>query len=1145
MSLSDREERLLRAAPKSVPNLVEFLTDYLQWPLPAHMEPEDVALIDWRLDDLHLDADQVAKLNRVRQLPKFVDAQPFGVFVLEFESGRLPVGAIRRVVHQLVAKKRTQAHVSHQQWALEDLLFFCQSHDGKADLHVVAFREVAGKPVMKVISWSTDSTDNRLEVIASHNLAKLVWPSGQPNDSVLALRDALVTAFTAEYRQGVKSADLLAKKMAEVARFVRDEVFSLYQVETEDGPLRELFIEVKSRLDSDLTPEKFADMYAQTMVYGLLTARITHPEDFVPGQVTQVLKFENPFLDALYSRFRAGGEQAVDLDEFGLGDLSELFAETDVDELLADFGTGEHREDPVVFFYEAFLEAYDPVQRKKLGAYYTPIPVVEFMVKAVDEILKNDFGLSEGIASNTSWAEYFEKLGLQLPSGVDGHLPLVRMMDPATGTGTFLLEWLRRGLKNLERVTDGVDRTEAFLDAFDAFEISLSSYSVANLKVKLELPESTRRTWAPNIRLTNTLQGKQSSLFLADDAMSVEGIQAQETKFETTHSIVIGNPPYLRADRRSGLGGWIVDPPNGGTSLFDDILTPAKENTAFGHTRSLSNLYVFFWRWAIWKAFEQNPAGLGVVAFITASSWLAGPGFMGLRKLARAHAANIWVVDLGGDGLSARKDENIFPIQTPVSIVILSKARPDFGNSAFPNVKYVRIQGSKTEKLNAIRTATLGGLEWTAVKGEGLSPLVPTGEAQEFFRYPLVGDLFPWQQPGCIHARSWPISPSPQVLRKRWQTLLEISDVEDRALAFATAKTGRNIYTKVGALPRVVDLKPGDASLPIVRYSFRSFDRQYTFEDARLAKTESPSLWAVAGPEQVFMASALTMHLGGGPSATCSTAVPDYNYFHGRGGKDVIALYRDHSGTQNVNPAVIDLLSSKFSHKDWTHDLLGRALFCYTFGILAGSDYSTRFENELQVPGPRIPLTSDADLFWSFAELGEELIFMQTFGERRLLGSAVDYQTDKSLRWSREPSKVPFDLSEVHFDDTRGALGIADGELLGVTREIYDFKVSGMPVLRKWLGYRTVRGSGRGEKSSSLLDHIVAESWEAEWSSELIEVLSAITHSISKSIEGKDLLNRVLAGALIDEAQIAAPKAELRMPPSLALKFGADHDALF
>ena len=222
----------------------------------------------------------------------------------------------------------------------------------------------------------------------------------------------------AGYREGIRSAKALSKRMAEVAQDVRDEVNALFDVETDDGPMRSLYRDVRDNLLGDLTPERFADVYAQTMVYGLLTARIAHPERFEAEQSLAVMTFDNEFLDAIYARFRDDSDSVVDVDELGLADLAEQLAKTNVDELLADFGSDNQRDDPVVYFYEEFLAQYDPDQRRDLGAFYTPKPVVRYIVKTVDDALKS-FGLPLGVADPTTWAEYVAATpDLDIPSGV-------------------------------------------------------------------------------------------------------------------------------------------------------------------------------------------------------------------------------------------------------------------------------------------------------------------------------------------------------------------------------------------------------------------------------------------------------------------------------------------------------------------------------------------------------------------------------------------------------------------------------------------------------------------------------------------------------------------------------------------------------
>jgi predicted helicase len=924
--------------------------------------------------------------------------------------------------------------------------------------------------------------------------------------------------------------------MAEVAKVVRDEVAALFEVETDKGPLRQLYAEIRQNLRADLTPEGFADMYAQTMVYGLLTARITHPEDFEADALNSVLKFENPFLDALYSSFRRKGDEAFDVDEFGLHDLAEILARTQIDEVLADFGAEDRKDDPVVHFYEEFLQRYDPDQRRDLGTYYTPVPVVRFMVRAVDEIIKTEFGLPLGVADQTTWGQYAKKHKIAIPEGLTAGDKVIRMIDPATGTGTYLLEWLRQAEVNLKDAgTYGPQAMAEVINQMDAFEISLSSYAVAHLKTSLQLPEGLRNTAHLGIRLTDTLTrrgAKQLDLY-QDDPIAEEGQAAEAIKFGTRHSVVIGNPPYDRVDRASG-GGWIAHPGDGSRSLFEDIHEPARQHTIFSHQASLLNLYVYFWRWALWKTMEQLTAGPSVCCFITPRSYLAGPGFLGLRQLFREVADAVYIVDLGGDNLGARGDENVFPIQNAVCIGIAVR-HPKPGDQC--EVRYAQLLGSREHKLEILDQSTIQGFTWEFGPSEPRSAFRPPTGGAEWGTYPRLIDMFPWQQPGCMWNRTWPVAPSRDALKRRWERLLSSQDLEDRALCFFTSSSGRNISTRLAGLTPISELPEGAPSNPIVRFAHRSFDRQWAFADARLAKTESPSLWASISPEQVFLTTLTTTPLGKGPGATITPYTPDKHFFRGSyGGKDVVPLLRDSGGTANADPAFMASVAIGLGLDP--AGLSPARLMSYCFGVLAGADYTSRFREELETPGPRIPLTSDPELFEAMAEHGEQLIWLQTYGERFRKQAREDLTVSEEIRWSNEPTRIPEDNRDYRYDPDSETLNVADGALQGLVQEVWDFEVSGMQVIKKWLGYRTAKGAGRAASSSSPLDQIRPTDWEPEWSEELREVVHVLTETNKLLPAGSKLLDQILDGELISADELPEPPEALRKPPTVASEDG-------
>jgi hypothetical protein len=1124
MTVNDaRMRELIKAAPHSLNDFLSLLYEGLNWPLfDSVLEPEDL-LLDWTPEELHLDPSQVARLASISQIPKLTANQRFGAFHLRFEGGQLPIGAIRRLVQRLVTSKRGKSGGKLPTWQLDDLLFFCISDGADSAVHVVNFREQDGKRVLRVLSWNDSPTETRMSLLVQRSMSELRWASDEGPKMVTGT--GVAPGFAA-YREGIKSAKALSRRMAEVAQDVRDEVRALLAVETESGPMRALYSDVQERLIGDISADRFADVYAQTMVYGLLTARIAHPEQFKAERSLAVISFDNEFLDAIYSRFRDDADGVIDVDELGLADLAEALANTDVDELLADFGADNQRDDPVVYFYEEFLAQYDPQQRKDLGAFYTPKPVVRYIVKTVDDALKS-FGLPLGVADDTTWAKYVkDHPDIEIPASVKPGDPVVSMFDPANGTGTFLVEWLEQARKNA-----GEAGVEPALRHSSALEISLASYAVSHLKVSLDLPQELRDKGRLPIFLGDTLGPRRlAKLTGMDDPVGIEGVLANEVKFDRHHNVVVGNPPYDRD--ASAKAGFITDAtsPNG-RSLFDDVLDDAKKHVNFSHTKSLNDLYVYFWRWAIWKALEVNE-GPGVVSMITSSSWLSGPGFLGLRRLAREVADEIYVLDLGGAGRGARVEENVFDIQTPVAIVTLvRKGRPDRASPAATS--YRRVRGSRAEKLAEIDRVDIGEkVSWESVAGDWHSPLAPPTGDDNWLRFPAAVDLFPWQQPGCQFGRTSPVSPSAEALARRWAHFVGLAEPAERILSFAASITGRNVYTKVPGRPRLVDEKPGNPPPPIVRYSYRSFDRQWAFEDPRWAKTESPSLWASLSEGQIFMTSLFTGKLGAGPAATLATSVPDFHHFRGSyGGKDVLPLYRDSDLQPNSDQALLDRLTALIGEGS---DEFGRVttedLFSYVFGILAGADYSSRFHMALETPGPRIPISRDPGVFRAMAEHGRRLVWLQTFGVR--FATDADALSTLGLDWRSEPTRPPADKSEIVYDSLLQELRIADGVFVGIQDEVYAFEVSGMPVITKWLSYRLAKPSGKAASSNSPLDGIRPENWSPDWSTELVEVVAVLRETLAMLPVGAALLDSILLGSLISAEELPSPPDWLRKPPS-------------
>ncbi|BAC19761.1 type ISP restriction/modification enzyme [Corynebacterium efficiens] len=548
-------------------------------------------------------------------------------------------------------------------------------------------------------------------------------------------------------------------------------------------------------------------------------------------------------------------------------------------------------------------------------------------------------------------------------------------------------------------------------------------------------------------------------------------------------------------------------------------------------------MYVYFWRWAIWKAFQQAPEEKAIISFITASSWLDGPAFVGLRKLAVDTANDIWVLDLGGEGRGARKEENVFDIQSPVAIVTLVKSGKA---SRAAKIFYRRIRGTRQEKflqLDEIKRlhADDGWIEIAAPNGE---KFIPETTSELWQQLPLLADLFPWQQPGIMYNRAWPVAPSPEVLKERWKFLLEDTDADSRAERYVTGNSGRNIYTKVGSLEPLADLPVDAEPQPIVRMGWRSFDQQWTFDDPRLAKTDSPALWQSLSDKQVFLVSPWTARISNGPAATVAVGVPDKHYYCNRGGKDVIPLYRDQECEQpNVTAGLREKLEDIMGLEVTPEDFLA-----YCYALIAHGGYSEMFHDPLDSSPVRIPITRDLQRFTQAVEMGYELLWLQTFGQRftsdaRPLGRVPRID---GLFWLESVNTLPQDMKEISYDAETHQLHIADGVISGVLPEVWTFEVSGMKVLDKWLGARTRKGIGRAAgKSATPLDRIRPTEWEDEWNDELLDLLRMLTRTVELGPQQMQLLEEIVQGELITADQLPSPTdAERKVPKTIKRDYG-------
>ena len=1136
----------------------QYLVDGQGWPLELpDLEDDDLTAVtyDWDPAELGIPAERLGDLKRLQQMRPLTVNQPWGVFFLEFSGPRLRYTPIRRLLRALVTKKRAAAAASRPTWALHDLLFVVITGTGdEVEIHLLAFHGSDPQTAeFRSLAWRPAHAPPRhLQRLNEELLPCLAWPTD--DSDIESWRKAWWEAFKLPVGQTIKDSTRLADRMARTARDLRTQIREALGKENGSGPFSALMEQIRTQLVSDVNADSFADMCAQTLVYGMLSSRVTNPKDFGSSPIFSTVPVANPFLEALFEQVH---DEAVSLDLPG-SDLPQLVAdlrETNVEAILDQIDSTIKGGDPVIHFYEEFLKQYDRKMRADAGAFYTPQPAVEFIVRAVDEVLRTRFGLRMGIADAASWQEVAERQGFEVPEGVDPDKPFVSMVDPATGTGTFLVEWLRRARKSfLDSGAPGEwpeHLRDRLLPSMHAFELMLAPYAIAHLKVALELHHVGAGDGAMQVLLTDTLEhtARQGQFVTLLDPVAEEGQKAAELKAHERFTVVIGNPPYDREQRGVGdagkrKGGVVrygadgvaplldsetafrrVSAGRAGDAdrivpLLDSVTEPMRAAGLGGHLKNVYNDYVYFWRWAVWQAIELPP-GPGVVAFITASSYLDGVSMGGVRHLLRNAFDELWIVDLGGEGRGALKEENIFDIQTPVAIGVGVR----MGKKAEGcKVRYLRITGTRPEKLVHLQRISLADVS-EEVLGEGLDRMTPRGKHQ-YNDWPEITELFPWAHSGCQLKRTWPIAESRGLLERRWRTLVhEVSRHRGPLLRETGFRTTASTPGRLlGTGPRLTPLRKldqDDEPEGFERYGYRSFDRQWMVADNRLADRPRPELWGARGPHQVFLTSLTSTKLGQGPALTATPYVPDLHHFRGSfGAKNVMPLYRDQKGREsNVPDGLLVALSDGLGIEAATEDLIA-----YAYALGGTGAFKSRFNEELaEAAGPiHIPITADPDLFQQAVGLGRDLLWWHTWGER------FSPKGQARLPAGQAKAVRPVEgMPEAHaYDPESQTLTVGTGAFSPVSEEAWNFEVSGLRVLHSWLGYRMKIRKGR---KSSPLDDIRPTRWTQ--TNELLLVLSIIEYTLEVTPKAAALLDQIVQGPLIPAKDLPTPTPANRKAP--------------
>ena len=788
----------------------------------------------------------------------------------------------------------------------------------------------------------------------------------------------LIAHIDNSHPQKITSASKLATLMASKARLLAETIKKAFSEENNSHDNRKLqgqYEAFKKVLIHDLTTDAFADIYAQTIAYGMFAARLhdTTPDDFSRIEAAELIPRSNPFLRQIFQSI--AGFNIDDRISWIVDDLVATFQVVDVAKIMGAYSKGEIHNDPIIHFYEDFLAAYDPQLRRSKGVWYTPQPVVQYIVKSVDDILHRDFGLPMGLADSSKiyWDvvndQYAGKKGEKKYIPKEFHK--VQILDPAAGTGTFLAEVICQvyaKFKNLKGMWQGYVE-ENLIPRLNGFEVLMASYAVAHLKLDMLL-RNTGYEHVKNSRfkvyLTNSLEEHDPNTgTLFETWLSDEALEANYIKRDTPVMVMIGNPPYSGISANNGE--WI-------TNLIEDYKKEPGGQTRLRERKIwLNDDYVKFLRLA---QMYIDRTKTGVVAFINNNGFLDNPTFRGMRWSLMQSFDEIYILNLHGNSQKKEtapdggKDENVFDITVGTSINIFVKTGRNKGNPA--EIFYADLWGTREDKYTYLRDNSFQSTIFRQ-----LTPthpylfFVPEKNAgRELYEQGInISNLFNKNVMGIVSmGDSFAYARTSQEIERRLRDLLSTNYTEKELKE--KYSLGKN-YARF-----VLGSKKGFImdSKRITRVCYRPFDERWTYFDGKV-------LWR---PREDVLRYMLDANIG-----FCSVRINSRNNEHtyfvvdkivdktllsSKDNTNVFPLYvYDKIGEKrpNLNPELWDKINKIVGKATTPEDVLS-----YMYGVLYTPSYREKYKEFLKVDFPRVPYPENAEQFERISSMGEDLIHL-------------------------------------------------------------------------------------------------------------------------------------------------------------------------
>ena len=863
--------------------------------------------------------------------------------------------------------------------------------------------------------------------------------------------------------QTIKSPKQLANLMAQKAVMIRDVIINALELDSESSLVsqRNAF---KQILLHDLTNHTFADMYAQTIAYGLFVARLndTTLEDFSRQEARELISKNNPFLRQLFDYI--SGANLDDSLVWIVDDLIEIFRAVDLNKLLRNYGRTTQMSDPFLHFYETFLESYDKVNKEKRGVYYTPQPVVRFIVSAVDKILKNEFKLSHGLADDSTIKHtrtlYYESKKVRgkvvdMPVTTEEDIYKVQILDPATGTGTFLAETIRKIYSyfvNQQGIwSQYVDK--ALIPRLNGFEIMMTPYVMCHLKLDLLLQDTGYKTTSQtnrfNVYLTNALEKDETTKYPLFDWLSEEARYAGIIKSDKPIMVVLGNPPYSVSSCNK-------------SDYIDEIMEVYKQDLNERNIQPLSDDYIKFIRMGE-TYIEKNKEG--VLAYISNNSFIDGVIHRQMRKHLMETFDKIYILDLHGNAKKKEtakdgsKDENVFDIQQGVSINIFVKTGMKQPNE-LAKVYHAELLGVRENKFEY-----LNNNEFDTVEYKELEPVEPYyffvpkdfDVQAEYSKGVKIDELFMLNKAGIATGRDdLFIDIDRETLTHKIRDVFECNDilttkyklkVNDSYKLCTTIKSAQYSEEHYKALLyRPFDTRNVYYDTKLLQRA--RFDVMKQFYNANVGLILSRMVLGNYNWNDVFITKDIT-EKGIMAMRVSNTApiFPLYLYDDDSEQKSFFTQNRKPNLNMDIVKSLETTLGLSFTpEKENTEGTFAPIdILDYIYGVLHSNKYRTKYKEFLKIDFPRIPYPASADYFFKIAKLGKELREIHLMESKQV----TEYITSYGVSGDNEVIKPEYKDNKVYINRTQ--------YFDNVPEVAWNFYIGGYQPAQKWLKDRKGR----------------------------------------------------------------------------------------